>query len=134
MPVRKKSRSVHDTETGSDGGKPEVEGETTFSEKVTLELESAGMTSAPIQPTDAHTRHAIGTNELPAQPAPIIHSTHTETSAGPSHVEMDSVQRHELHGDHKDSGSPVSPISADAHKVSSGRRDTYDDSRLVQNP
>jgi len=145
MSVRKKSKTTHDTETGSHGGKPELDGKIVFSEKATPpELDSTQRTSMPTYAMEADARHIVPGNELPAQPAPIYTYAHKELSAEPSHAEIDSAQRHELHdqhvtghelhSEHVAGPSPVSPISSDSRDADLDRSDTYDDPRLMQNP
>lgn len=137
MSVHKKSKNNRDVEASSDQGKPELDGKTTLSEKVTPELGTGETTTAPAQPAqaaEADARPMVRTAELPTQPAAALLK---EMSTEPSHAETDSTtaqqQRYELHGEHL-SGSPVSPISSNAQDVGFSRRDTYDDPRLVQNP
>jgi hypothetical protein len=138
MSVHKKSKKVDDAETGTDGGKPELEGEGTYKHEITPEME-AGMNNHPVQ--DRHVASAIGppttANELQAHPTPVVVTTQSELHGTPQHAELSpgvtQEPRHELYGNATYDQSPVSPIS-DAQHSGLNRRDTYDDPRLVQNP
>jgi hypothetical protein len=138
MSVHRKSKRVDDAETGTDGGKPELEGEGIYKHEITPEME-AGMSNPPVH--DRHVSSGFGppatANELPAHLTPVVVTTQSELHGTPQHAKLSpgvtQEPRHELYGNVTYDQSPVSPIS-DAQHSGLNRRDTYDDPRLVQNP
>jgi len=132
MSIRRKAKKRIDTETASYGWKPELDGTTKFFSKTDLDGDSSMIKEADATSTIAKTP------ELSTQPASIANTGRVEMGADLGGVEIDSTaiepQYHELHGEHKLDGTPVSPTSSDAHHTSISRRDTYDDPTLVLNP
>ncbi|KAH7400924.1 hypothetical protein DE146DRAFT_478750 [Phaeosphaeria sp. MPI-PUGE-AT-0046c] len=130
LSARKKSKRGIDTESGSVGGKPELDGKVAYHEKVTPEVES-GMIPVDPRRSDDSVVPAPKAFELSGSLGQAT-VTHRELAAEPRGVEIDSSEsqqpRHELYAI-----SPVSPISEPQH-TGPARRDTYDDPRLVQNP
>lgn len=136
MSVRKKSRSSVDIESGSERGKPELDGKTVYQEKVTPELYAdVAPIQAQAQETGDTFKTVLEANELIGQPTHDVPAERTELNAEPLRMEMDTSEQQprpqELHGSSTD--DPVSPIFDGQHS-GLARRDTYDDPRLVQNP